>query len=156
MITLGISAQEYRFKAMYIYNFTKYIKWPSAPNETEFVIAVLGNNEIVTELSEMAKSKTIQNKKIVIQKVAPSDVTDKFQIIYISRDYNNQIQKVTSSVADKPVLVITEKNNACQEGSCINFIQKSDNLGFQLHKGNITKKGIVLNSTLLNLGEVVE
>src|SRR2546423_14160613 len=60
-------AEEYALKAAFLYNFTKYIEWPSAEaNEKEFIIGVVGSSPIVNPLIEIAKNKTVKGKKIII------------------------------------------------------------------------------------------
>jgi hypothetical protein len=48
--------QDERLKAIFIYNFTKHISWPSKSGN--FVISVPGNNKIITEIEVIAANKT--------------------------------------------------------------------------------------------------
>ena len=42
-----------KIKAVYIYNFTKYIEWPKEYREQIFVIGVLGESALFDELKTM-------------------------------------------------------------------------------------------------------
>ena len=54
-----------KIKAIYIYNFTKYIEWPETYREGNFVVGVLGTSvPLVNELNKMATSKTVGTQKI--------------------------------------------------------------------------------------------
>jgi hypothetical protein len=57
--TCSLKAQDEKFKAIFIYNFTKYINWPAS--EGDFVINVLGDEAITREMGEIATKKTVGN-----------------------------------------------------------------------------------------------
>ena len=47
-----------KMKAIFIMNFTKLIEWPKAYREGDFVVGVVGESPLYTELIKMAKTKT--------------------------------------------------------------------------------------------------
>ena len=148
--------QEQKFKAIFVYNFTKYLNWPESSIGDEFIIAVLGNNPIIDELRIIANAKTVLNKKIVVNRISQDELNQKFQILFIPKENYSLIKSSCESLAGKPVLIISEKVNGCNDGAGINFIQKNNNLSFELNKLNITKRGISINSQLLSLATQVE
>ena len=50
-------AQKEKFHSIFIYNFSKYVKWPDAQNSGIFVIGVLGTSAIQKDLKKMAAAK---------------------------------------------------------------------------------------------------
>jgi len=49
-----------KIKAVYIYNFTKYIEWPEEYLMERFVVGILGKDEsLFNELEKMAKVKKV-------------------------------------------------------------------------------------------------
>ena len=60
-----------KIKAIYIYNFTKYIEWPESYRQGNFVIGIVGNNStLVNELKKMATVKTVGNQHLEIKNIA--------------------------------------------------------------------------------------
>jgi hypothetical protein len=151
--TNKIKAQEEKFKAIFIYNFTKYINWPSKPGD--FIITVLGNDAIVGEIESIATKKTIGNLKIkVITINSPSDIGN-CHIIYVSRGNADVLSKVAQKARELNILLITDKQNACSLGADINFINNGGKLTFEISKQNIENCGLQINSALLSLGKAV-
>ena len=86
-------------KAIYIYNFTKYIEWPQDYKDGNFVVGVMGTNTaLLNELSKMASSKTVGSQKIEIQTVSSAADAPKCNIIYILSDNSAQLSDVTGKL----------------------------------------------------------
>jgi hypothetical protein len=146
-------AQEEKFKAIFIYNFTKYINWP--PKSGDFVITVLGSDPITGEIESLATKKTVGNSKIRVNKVnSPSDIGN-CHIIYVSGGKPEILSQVAQKAKEFNILMITDKQNACSLGAGINFINNGGKLTFEISKQNIENCGLQINSTLLSLGKAV-
>jgi len=143
-------ATDYKFHSVYIYNFTKYIQWPS--NGAEFNISILGNQpEAVNAFKAMADAKSSSGKQYKV-KVAKSagDVSD-CDILFIPSNYSKMAGDAMQKVAGSNTLVITEKEGMIAQGSGINFIIVDNKLKFELSKTNIDKAGLKVSSQLLQM-----
>ena len=57
---LNVNAQQEKYLAAFVYQFTNYINWPS--NSGEFVIGVMGSSNVTTYLQQLAKEKKVGSK----------------------------------------------------------------------------------------------
>ena len=64
----SIYGQNEKFKALFIYNFTNYIDWPSNGGTT-FVVAVVGDSPIIGGLQLISKIKTVGKLSIEVIKI---------------------------------------------------------------------------------------
>jgi hypothetical protein len=149
------NCQDPKFEAIFIYNFTKYLKWPENGIGNEFVISVLGTSKVTDELKVIASSKTVAGKKLIIKTISSSEVSADCQILFLTKGNSNLIKKISESFANSPILIVTENPNSCLNGACINFIMKNTNLSFEISKGNLSKKNISVSSELLSLATVI-
>ena len=61
--------QEYKYHPIFIYNFSKYIEWPTTDNGQDFVISVVGNDLAYREMLDIVEKKgTIKNRQLVVKK----------------------------------------------------------------------------------------
>ena len=52
---------------MYLYNFTRYIAWPTEYQSGEFVIGVMGyDNDITVELRDIASQRKVSSQDIKV------------------------------------------------------------------------------------------
>ena len=146
-------SQDEKLKAIFIYNFTKYVNWPAKGGN--FIITVLGSSEITNELKGIAAKKQVGNSAIEIKSTAsPADIAQ-CHILYITAAKTNTLPQLLNYIKNNKILVITEKPNSCQSGSGINFVTKEGKLAFEISKGNIENCGLNVSSELLTMGTVV-
>ena len=65
-----ISAQMGKFQALYIFNFAKEIGWPKTDEQNDFVITVIGDNGVASELNKLAKTKKVGSRNVVIKEAS--------------------------------------------------------------------------------------
>ena len=151
---INLSAQNDKFKALFIYNFTRHIEWPEK-NANNFRIMVMGNSGLTNELNEIATKKTVGTKTIVaVETKSSADISD-CQIVFISKNSIDELSNVLKRVKNANTLVITDAENACLLGAGINFITKNGNLNFEISKTNISASGLKISSNLLSMGILV-
>lgn len=141
-----------KIKAIYIYNFTKYIEWPETYKDGNFVIGFLGSNfALLNELSKMSETKKVGTQSIQIKNISSVDNNDKFNIIYILTDNSTQLSEVISKVKGKSTLIVTDKPGLAKQGSGINFVIVENKQKIELNKSNIEKYKLKIASTLVNM-----
>lgn len=146
-----------KIKAIYIYNFTKYIEWPTTYREGNFVIAIVGSNSaLLNELSKMANSKTVGSQKFEIRNISSCNITDKYNIVYVSSENSGQLTDVINKVKGKSTLIVTDKPGLAKQGSGINFFIDGSKQKIELNKANIEKYKLKVASTLVEMAIAVK
>ncbi len=149
------SAQNEKFKALFLYNFTKYIDWPASYKQGNFVIGVLGNSPIVDELNIVSSKKQVGGQSIVIKKFANPAQLDRCHVLFIPSYKSGSLRAVLANLQGKNTLVVTDGNNLVQQGAGINFVETGGKQGFEIKKQNVESKGLKVSGSLLSLGTVV-
>jgi len=152
------SAQErpiHEVYSMMVFNFVKYVQWPAGDNSKEFVIGIVGNNEIYNTLNAWYGGKSKGNKVYVIKKFnSAAEVTD-CQAIYIDRSKSNEFETIHSKVAGKGTLVVTNGKGLGSKGSCINFKTIDDKLRFEINQQAIEASNLKVASALTSMGILI-
>lgn len=146
-----LHAQKEKVQAGYIYQFTNYINWTDAYRTGEFVIAVLGDNPVISELTAIAALKKVGNQTIVVKKIDNPGQIGKYHIVFVPASRTSQLDNVLAAVSDKNTLVITDGNGLIKKGAGISFVLSNGKLLFELNKEVIEKQGLYINSRLVQL-----
>lgn len=146
----SVFAQGEKYQALFIYNFTKYIEWPSN-SSNEFVIGVYGNDIIIGELEKVASHKTVGSQEIKIKSFTSPEEIASCNIVYIPSNKSNKMTEVMNN-AKENTLVVTDKKGAAQQGAGINFVIVDGKQKFEINSNNINKSGLKVDPNLLNLG----
>jgi hypothetical protein len=147
-----------KIKAIYIYNFTKYVEWPVNYKEGNFVVGVLGNNTpLINELSKMAVSKTVGTQKFEIKNITTNtqDVA-KCHLVYILSDNSSQLNEVISQLKGKSALIVTDKSGLATKGAGINFFVDGSKQKIELNRLNIEKYKLKVAATLVEMSVQVK
>jgi hypothetical protein len=149
-------AQEYNLKAAFIYNFTKYITWNGASENTnEFVIGIFGNSPISVPLGEIARTKKVNDKKIIIRYFrTPQDISY-CNILFVSRRNIYPLSSVLQQVPSG-TLTIAEDDGMAAEGAAFNFVIEENRLKFEANLKAISAAGLKASSELLQHAIIVE
>lgn len=147
--------QEANLKAVFIYNFTKYIEWEVRNEENNFVIGVMGPSPVIGPLTEIAKTNTVNNKKIIIRSFSKPEEMGECQILFIPR----RTPFTLSSILDrcgKGVLTVSEEEGLSKKGVAFNFVVINDKLKFEANLKALYLAGLKASSQLLKLAIITD
>ncbi|MCU4175860.1 YfiR family protein [Carboxylicivirga sp. N1Y90] len=151
------SAQMPKFKALFLYNFTQNVDWPtSATSGSEFIVTVVGDKEMAKELKNLAKVKKVGTKTLVIKEANALKDIETSHVVFLGSSKSNLMSQLKSQQANVPVLLISSKEGLCEQGAGISFMIASGKLRYQICEANINDQGLQVNSKLLSLGTVVK
>lgn len=151
----NVNAQKEKFHSLFIYNFSKYIKWPDDQQTDKFVIGVLGSSEMVKILEATAASKKVNGASIVVKQFkSPEEIKD-CQILYVAQGESSRINEVVSSTANRSILIVTDKPGLAKKGGVINFIEQEGKIKFELNQQDAESRGLKVSSSLASLAVIV-
>lgn len=152
--SLGQAAQ---FKAMYLYKFAKGVSWPnSVAANADFVITIIGDNEVASALKKSVSSRKIGARNIVVLEAATIAQVKKSDMVFLGESKSDQIQKLVESQDGSHVLIVSGKGGWCEHGAGISFINKNGALAYEVSNKNLQQQGLVCSQELLRSGTNVE
>lgn len=149
-------AQKAKYQSVFIYNFCKYIQWPSGFNEGEFVIGTLGSGELNYTLEKMAEmKKEINGQPIRIEHFNTIKEYKNCHIIFLAEAHNDQFEELYKKIGTKPTILITESEGYGEKGATINFVELEGKIKFELNEKEANKKRLKIASQLKALAILI-
>ena len=133
--------------SMMIYNFVKYIQWPG-DNSSEFVIGVIGSDDVYNTLKGWYDGKVKGNKTFVIKNFASAADVKNCHILYVGKDASNNFEDIKGKLNTASTLLITDKPGLGKKGSGINFKTVNSKLAFELNQQVIEQSNLKVSSQL--------
>lgn len=144
-------AQDYKFHSIFIYNFTKYIQWPASQQSGDFIIAVVGNSPISSELEKITANKVVGAQKIVIKKFRSASEVSDCHILYVPGSNSSNFEAIQQKLKGKHTLVITEKTGMVRKGSGINFVLQDNKWKFEFNEQATQDAGLKVSKELAQM-----
>lgn len=151
------NGQKEKYQSLFIYNFTKYIKWPDSYNSGKFVIGVYGDSPIIESLNSMALSKKMTGSGAVIEVKKYSNINEigDCNILFVSENAITDLGQIDTYSASKPILIVTESPGMATQGSVINFVETDGKMKFELNASKASNRGLVVSTSLTNLAIII-
>ena len=157
-LAIGAQAQDraiHEVYSMMVFNFTKYVQWPDHSGSGEFVIGVMGNDNVYNTLTECYGGKPKGTKTYVIKKFKSSaEITD-CNVLFISNSKSNEFEAVNAKLQGKGTLLITDKNGLGTKGSAINFKTVDSKLRFELNQKAVETANLKVSSSLTQMAILI-
>ncbi len=135
-------------QSMFIYNFSRLIQWPSGSSTGEFIIGVIGDNDVYSSLSSFVANKKVGTQSIVVKKFDDPQSISRCQILFVGDSKIGKFPEVISKIQGYNSLVITERRGMINSGSAIDFILVEDKLKFVLNTENAVKYNLIVSKSL--------
>jgi hypothetical protein len=158
MAATAVTAQDrptHEIHAAMLFNFIKYVQWPNEGDGGEFVVGVIGDDNVFNTLNQWYNGKQKGSKKYVIKKLTSATESSNCQVVYVGKAKNKDFEDIKNSISGKSILTITDGNGLGQKGSCINFKVIDGKLKFELNQATLTSSNLKVSSQLSSMAILI-
>jgi hypothetical protein len=159
-IAAGASGQvdEYRVKAAFLYNFAKFVEWPSGAFQTSnesISICVLGPDPFGRSLEDTLTGRQIEGRKLAVRNISNIKQVANCHILFVSSAGNPHSLPTLREIGTPGILTVGESDTAIAQGAVINFIMEGTRVRFEINLGAADREQLRISSKLLSLARVV-
>ena len=145
-----VETENYDKISLYVYNITKYVDWQPSQEEQNFVIGVIGNDDIYQEMLDQFKGKKISNKPVIVTKMNALKDIGPANLYFVSTTRINYLTEVYKRMSKNHALVVSDIHYST-DGVHINFFTDGDTLRFEMNDEQIKKSKLTVSSSLKHL-----
>ena len=147
-------------KVGFIYNFTRFIRWPppsTATAQADFVIAVVGDPSMYRQLTVLENSRyRVDDRPVRVERVANAAAIPSCSILFIGGDAVARIGTLLERLAKRPVLTIGDTAGLGRQGVAINFYRQRDRVRFEINPRALNAAGLSAEAQLFDVARIVE
>jgi hypothetical protein len=140
----------YKIESLFLYNFTKHIKWETGEN-TVFTVGVYGNSTAFEEMKVNLGNKMAWGNKINVKQISSPAEVHECQIVFMPKSNSNKISNFISQCDFTNTLLVTEED-FMDQGASISFVLVNSKLSFKINKARLEESGLKVSNSLLSLG----
>jgi len=154
---MGQTVDEYRMKAAFVFNFAKFIQWPTEVFRTPtdpLVICVLGQDQMALSLRETVNGKIIEGRAVIVREVMVDRVAGGCNILFVGSSATKRFR--SSRLESTGLLTVGETSGFAADGGSINLKLEDGRVRFEINVAAAQRQQLHISSKLLNLAEVIE
>jgi uncharacterized protein DUF4154 len=154
-------SSEYLIKAGFIYNFAKFVEWPSTSfpqSDAPIVIGILGTDPFGSVLDRIVADKKIGSRGFVVRRYKWSkDLKDlrECQILFVSSSEKAHTDEILEFVKWLPILTIGETPGFAERGGVIRFTVEDNRVRFEVSVDAAHNANLNISSRLLTLAKII-
>ena len=155
-------SSEYLIKAGFIFNFAKFVEWPTsafAQPDSPIVIGILGTDPFGTIIDQIVQDKKIGARGFAVKRLKwGSDVKDlrDCKILFVSASEKAHMDELLQMVKGLPVLTVGETPGFAERGGVIRFVLEDNRVRFEVNVEAAHQAELTISSRLLTLARIIQ
>ena len=152
------SEVEYRVKAAFILNFTKFVTWPNESHggsDMPITLCILGESPFGAALDSI-KGKKVHGRPITIVYSQDPETVPPCHIVFFGGNLETEDTKIVRRLRTRPVLTVGEHKGFADRGGMINFIVVDNRVRFEINPLSVEAASLKISSQLLKLAIIIE
>jgi hypothetical protein len=149
---------EYQVKAAYLYNFGKFVNWPSSftpLNKNSFVICILGQDPFGSVLESTVAGERVSGKPVELRRISRKQDATSCRVLFISSSERDRLEEVLTDFAPINILTVSDMPNFTSRGGIIQFVVLDNKIRFEVNLTAAERSNLTLSSELLKVAVAV-
>ena len=153
-----LTPKEYQVKAAYLFNFSKFIRWPvSAFNnhQTPIRICVLGKNPF-GNFETLVKNKIVKKRNVVVELLYNFRNSKFCHILFISKSEQGEQATILAYTRQYPILTVSDIDNFVERGGMVQFFMRTRKVRFKINPNTLKEADLSASTNLFRVAKIVK
>ena len=159
LLPAGAPAQEsfeVDVKATFLYNFTKFVAWPSPVVPTEpFRLCVVSDDALRRSLEKTIEGESVDGRPLESRVPRTPEEARACHLLFVTQPESERDSRLLAAVRDMPVLTVSDSTDFARRGGGIEFVRENNRLRFDINVPGAERAGIKVSSRLLRVARRV-
>ena len=143
-------------KAVFLFNFAKYVDWPSVPQGTSKTIRICipANPPFLDVVRQAVRDEVVNGRPLSAENLDGLDGARECDILYVGQAETPDAAAWIAAARGSHTLTIGE--GKLVDGLVIAFVRDQNRLRFDINRAAATKQSLTISSRLLGLARRVD
>jgi hypothetical protein len=153
----GQTSTEYQVKAVFLFNFAQFVKWPPHTfddPEEPLCIGILGDDPFGTYLDGIIQGEKVDGHPLMVRRFERVEDVKGCHILFICGSERKRLKKILAVLEGRKVLTVSDIDGFARTGGMIRFMTEGKHIHLRVNLEAVKKARLVLSSKLLRLAEI--
>jgi hypothetical protein len=141
---------EYQLKAAYLFNFVKFVEWPSDAGAGPITICVAGRNPFGNALAETLRGEHVSRRALAARVIDMPEPG--CHVVFMPHGVASAVY--LRAADGMPTLTVGETPGFIAEGGIVNFVAERGTVRFQISPRAAERAELRISSHLLRLARI--
>ena len=149
---------EYQVKAVFLFNFGRFVEWPQQVFDTPqapFVICVVGEDPFGKTLDDVVRGESVGSRSLVVRRYDGTGELADCNILFVGRNDASHLERALAAVRGHSVLTVTDIEGAERSGAIIVLYEDQNRIRMRINLAAAKASQLVISSKLLRPAEVI-
>jgi len=149
---------EYELKAVFLFNFARFVEWPAAAfpgPEAPLVIGVLGDDPFGPLLDEIVRGEKIGSHPLLVRRYRRIEEIGDCHILFIGAAAAGWLGRLPESTAGRSILTVSDADSRAVRGVMIRFLTAKNKIKLRINLEAAKAASLTFSSKLLRPAEIV-
>jgi hypothetical protein len=158
-LSLNEETVEYPVKLGFLYNFTKFVEWPSdsyrAPG-SPLAICIVGDDPFSSVLEGELRTRTVGGHPVEVRELKSDDTLSVCHMVFVPVTEKNHAATIVSNLKGSSTLTVGETEGFAEQGGMINLTVEENKVHFEVNPLAAERAGLKISSKLLSIAKIVK
>lgn len=149
---------EYQVKAVFLYNFSRFVEWPASAfpgANAPFVVGIFGHDPFGPDLDEIVHGETAAGRPLIVRRVHTAEEAAACQILFIHQSEDKHLAELISALDHNSTLTVSDIEGAAQRGVMIRLVTENGRVRMRVNVESARAAQLTISSNLLRSAEIV-
>jgi len=154
----GQTPTEYQVKAAYLFNFLKFVEWPTDPPvdpQGKWVIGIVGDSPVGFQLSRLFAGKNVMGRDVDVKQFQEADNLRSCNILFIGAGEKKRLPFILAALHGSSVLTVADMDHFIESGGMVQFVEEDSHVRVSIDVGATGRARLKVSSKLLALARAV-
>lgn len=156
----GGSFSEDQIKAVYLFNFAEFIRWPERVfvehPSTFHYCALSEENSVIRTLKKVIKNEKVKGRRLVYRTINNLQGLSGCQILYLQNHEFSRFDEFIAEIINRSVLSVSDEDDFVKRGGMIAISQHNNRLRPTINLKYLQQAGLKASAKLLRLANIVD
>jgi hypothetical protein len=150
-------SREYQLKAVFLYNFTQFVEWPTGAFQTAdepLIIGILGKDPFGKYLDQTVFGEKLDEHPFEVRRFGKVGDIKACHILFVNVTDTNTWDEVFALAGSKHILTVGDAENFASAGGMIRFFTENGKTRIRINLESAKNASLTISSKLLRLAEI--
>lgn len=153
----GKPTLEYQVKAAFLFNFTRFIRWPATAYTSPaapFVIGIAGTDPFGNYLDDLVNDEQLDGHRIQVKRYADGQDIDGCQLLFINLNDQAKEKALLAQISHQNILTVSDADDFIKAGGMLHFYKEENKVKMEIKLAAVKAAQLDISSKLLQLAKV--